>query len=130
MSEFNAIVVRLKATKSGCVSVMELNGYVCDSEANDKDTPETQPLHHRAEVPATATVDMERSPAAGGAHRERRVSYSRSGRQRIDSLKKNRPRTCSRFGSSISKLATQRRGVISSNKHKVTGSAHYITLSG
>ncbi|XP_026997779.1 pantothenate kinase 2, mitochondrial isoform X1 [Tachysurus fulvidraco] len=96
---------------------MELNGYVCDSEANDK---ETQPLHHRAEVPGTATVDMERSPAAGGAHRERRVSYSRSGRQRIDSLKKNRPRTCSRFGSSISKLATQHRGVISHNKHKVT----------
>ncbi|KAG7334180.1 hypothetical protein KOW79_002587 [Hemibagrus wyckioides] len=72
---------------------MELNGYLSDSEVNDEDTAETQPPHYRAEVPSScvATADLERSPAGGGALRERRVSNSRSGRQRLDSLKKNRP---------------------------------------
>lgn len=86
---------------------MELNGYHCDSEVKDEDTTETQPLRSRAEVPCSfvATADLERSSAGGGAYRERRVSNSSSGRQRLDSLKKNRPRMCSRFSANVSKLA-------------------------
>lgn len=91
---------------------MELNGYLSDSEAKDEDKAETQPPHYRAEVPSScvATVDLERSPAGGGALRERRVSNSRSGRQRLDSLKKNRPRMCSRFGANVSQIATELKG--------------------
>lgn len=87
---------------------MELNGYHCDSEVKDEDTTETQPLRSKAEVPCSnvATANLERSPAGGGAHPERRVSNSSSGRQRIDSLRKNRPRMSSRFGANVSKLAS------------------------
>lgn len=73
---------------------MELNGYHCDSELKDEDTMETQLLRSRAEAPCgfVGTAELERSPAGGGPHPERLVSNSSSGRQRIDSLKKNRPR--------------------------------------
>ncbi|XP_060781719.1 pantothenate kinase 2, mitochondrial [Neoarius graeffei] len=72
---------------------MEMNGYDCDSEVKDEDVMEIQPLRSRAEVPSSfgATADLERSCAGGSAHPERRVSNSSSGRQRLDSLKKNRP---------------------------------------
>lgn len=91
---------------------MELNGYHCDSEVKDEDTTETQPLRSRAEVPCSfvAIADQERDLDPGGAHPERRVSNSSTGRQRIDSLKKNRPRMSSRFGANFSRLATQLSG--------------------
>lgn len=83
---------------------MELNGYHCDNKVKDEDTS----LRSKAEVPCStvATADLEPSPGGGGAHSERRVSNSSSGRQRIDSLKKNRPRMSSLFGANVSKLAT------------------------
>lgn len=88
---------------------MEMNGYDCDSEVKDEDMMEIQPLRPRAEVPSSfgATADLERSCAGGSAHPERRVSNSSSGRQRLDSLKKNRPRMCSLFSANASKLAAQ-----------------------
>lgn len=113
VSDFHALVVFLKAFKKACAPfVMELNGCYCDSEVKDEDTTETQPLCSRADVPCSlvATADLERSSAGAGAHPERRVSNSRSGRQRLDSSKKNRPRMSSRFGANVSKLATQLKG--------------------
>lgn len=102
-SDFHCLIVFFKGFETGSsASVMELNGYHCDNEVKDEDTTETQPLRSKAEVPSStvATTDLERNPGQGGAHSERRVSNSSSGRQRLDSLKKNRPRMSSRFGAS------------------------------
>ncbi|TSW48770.1 Pantothenate kinase 3 [Bagarius yarrelli] len=83
----------VRLIKSGRTSVMELNGYISDSEVKDEEITETPPPRNRTEVPDScdATAVQERSPAGGSAYRERRVSNASSGRQRIDSLKKNRP---------------------------------------
>lgn len=109
MSDICALFIIVMASKKRVSPVRELNGYHCDNEVKDEDITETQPLQYKAEVPCSfvTTADQERSPAVGGARRERRVSNSSSGGPRIDSLKKNRPRMFSCFGANVSKLTTQ-----------------------
>ncbi|KAM9446478.1 pantothenate kinase 3-like [Clarias gariepinus] len=72
---------------------MELNDSHGDRKVKDEDTAETPPLRSGVEVPGSfvATAGLECDPGGGRAHTERPVSNSSSGRQRIDSLKKNRP---------------------------------------
>lgn len=71
---------------------MELNGYHCGDETEDENTTP----HSRTEVASSviATPSLESSFSQESGLGERRVSNASSGRQRLDSLKKNRPRRC------------------------------------